>query len=129
MAKKVKKAAKKVAKKKPTKSSQKAKAPKAKTSKRSSPEKQKPAAKSKLPAVRVRMYRQGLGDCFLITFNSNNENPNNHCHLLIDCGTLGNKSTDATMAQVADSIHETIDAGGHTVVIATHEHKDHLSGF
>src|SRR5215208_5035010 len=74
------------------------------------------AAGSELPAVRVRMYRQGLGDCFLITFNSN-DNTANQRHMLIDCGTLGNKSTDATMAKVADSIHDTIDGGQLHIVV------------
>ena len=28
-----------------------------------------PGGSHQLPAVRVRMYRQGLGDCFLLTFD------------------------------------------------------------
>ena len=33
--------------------------------------------------VRVRMYRQGLGDCFLITFTRKGRTP---FQMLIDCG-------------------------------------------
>ena len=102
------------------------------------------------PRVRVRMYRQGLGDCFLVTFYTG-ERP---VHALIDCGTLGT-SGDVTMAEVvADIIRETggIPAtaadseraagegevrgdaaesrpGRLDLLVATHEHKDHVSGF
>ena len=34
--------------------------------------------------VRIRMYRQGLGDCFLLTFYGDG-GPH---HILIDCGVL-----------------------------------------
>ena len=37
------------------------------------------------PRVRIRMYRQGLGDCFLLTFHHRPE----AVHMLVDCGTLG----------------------------------------
>ena len=37
------------------------------------------------PAVKVRMYRQGLGDCFLVTLPRTNGQP---YYLLIDCGVI-----------------------------------------
>ncbi len=74
--------------------------------------------------VRVRMYRQGLGDCFLLTFD---EGPAAK-HVLIDCGTLGATTTGVAMADVVQHIHD--QTGGHlTLLVATHEHKDHVSGF
>jgi hypothetical protein len=74
--------------------------------------------------VRVRMYRQGLGDCFLLTFG---EGPAAK-HALIDCGSLGATTTGTRMQYVARSIHDT--TGRHLdLLIATHEHKDHVSGF
>jgi hypothetical protein len=75
--------------------------------------------------VRVRMYRQGLGDCFLLTFTEGKST----AHLLIDCGVLlGTGDAESTMRKVAESIRET--TGGHLdVLVATHEHWDHLSGF
>lgn len=74
--------------------------------------------------VRVRMYRQGLGDCFLLSFGE----PPDVKHILIDCGTLGATSTGIAMSDVASDIADA--TGGHLdLVIATHEHKDHLSGF
>jgi hypothetical protein len=76
------------------------------------------------PKVRVRMYRQGLGDCFLITFDPDGT----PTHMLIDCGTLGATTTGNKLAKVVDDIVTT--TGGHLhVLIATHEHLDHVSGF
>src|SRR5215210_5889757 len=81
------------------------------------------------PRVRVRMYRQGLGDCFLVTFYTG-ERP---VHALIDCGTLGT-SGGVTMAQVVADIIATTKGPGEAkgrldLLVATHEHKDHVSGF
>src|SRR5882672_10401963 len=85
------------------------------------------AKKSKLPAARVRMFRQGLGDCFLVTLNVGGNRERN---ILIDCGTLGNKSNQYNIESIADYIDDTLGKTGRIdVVIATHEHRDHLSGF
>jgi hypothetical protein len=74
--------------------------------------------------ARVRMYRQGLGDCFLLTFQTDQEAK----HILIDCGTLGATTTGVQMEKVvADIVTET--GGTLDVLVATHEHKDHVSGF
>jgi len=73
--------------------------------------------------VRVRMYRQGLGDCFLVTFFGSPDR-----HFLIDCGTLGATTTGVKMAAVVENIRTT--TRDHLdVLVATHEHKDHVSGF
>ena len=75
-------------------------------------------------AVRVRMYRQGLGDCFLLTFDPGGTER----HVLIDCGTLGATTTGVKLADVAKDIHDT--TGRHIdLLIATHEHWDHVRGF
>jgi hypothetical protein len=80
--------------------------------------------------VRVRMYRQGLGDCFLVTFPRVG---GGWCNLLIDCGVLGRG--DDTMTGIVEHIRDTIRHGRPGVkarldaVIGTHEHRDHLSGF
>src|SRR5687768_17286648 len=92
----------------------------------------KPAAKTKkkatsLPAVRVRMFRQGLGDCFLLTFHVGGDER----LMLIDCGSLGSKlAKPVKPADIAAIINKTIGPKGRLhVVVATHEHQDHLSGF
>jgi hypothetical protein len=70
------------------------------------------------------MYRQGLGDCHLITFDPGGT----PIHVLIDCGTLGATTTGVKMPSVANDIAT---ATGHHLhlLIATHEHHDHVSGF
>ena len=42
------------------------------------------------------MYRQGLGDCFLVTFDVGGDEK----HMLIDCGTLGATTTGVRIAKV-----------------------------
>lgn len=72
------------------------------------------------------MYRQGLGDCFLLTFQRKNKPDFN---LLIDCGlyqTAKNKA--GTMKDVANDIKKT-SKGALDVVALTHDHYDHTSGF
>lgn len=74
--------------------------------------------------VRVRMYRHGLGDCFLITFGVGGQ----ETHMMIDCGTLGAKTTGNKLGDIVQHIFDT--TGGHLhLLVATHEHQDHLSGF
>src|SRR5262249_8286429 len=69
----------------------------------------------------VRMYRQGLGDCFLLGFPGGG-------HMVIDCGTIGAQppsvAMDAVLADIRKSTGDELDA-----VVATHEHDDHVSGF
>ena len=56
--------------------------------------------------VRVRMFRQGLGDCFLLTF----ETADGDRHVLIDCGSLGATTTGVKMDDVVADIRELIGA-------------------
>jgi hypothetical protein len=78
------------------------------------------------PGPRVRMYRQGLGDCFLVTVPRAAGRP---LSMLIDCGVLlGTANAEEKMARVARDIAAA--TGKHLdIVVATHEHWDHLSGF
>ena len=78
-----------------------------------------------LPAVRVRMYRQGLGDCHLITFGFGG---NDERHMLIDFGTLGTNATKVRMGDVIDDIVK-VTGGKLELLVATHAHQDHVSGF
>ncbi|PWU24004.1 MAG: hypothetical protein C5B48_07620 [Candidatus Rokuibacteriota bacterium] len=75
--------------------------------------------------LRVRMYRQGLGDCFLLTCT----NGDDESHLLIDCGVLkGTPDAKRRMQEVAQSLSDTT-GGRLDRLVVTHEHWDHLSGF
>jgi hypothetical protein len=76
--------------------------------------------------VRIRTYRHGLGDCHLLRFLKPDGSP---FHMLIDCGVV-NRTPDsgALMTRVAQDIQ--LETGGVLdVVVATHQHTDHLSGF
>lgn len=78
-------------------------------------------------SINVRMYRQGLGDCFLLSFKRGETVVSN---LLIDCGLLqGTENAKAIMEKVAADIQETAGAEGLNAVAVTHEHWDHISGF
>jgi hypothetical protein len=94
------------------------------------PAKKKATTKAKKKAVqgavRVRMYRQGLGDCFLLSFPGAK---GKDVHVLIDCGViLGTPDPVPKMEQVVKDIAATT-GGRIDLLIGTHEHWDHLSGF
>jgi hypothetical protein len=85
------------------------------------------SAKTSSPyRAKVRMYRQGLGDCFLITLQRKSGAP---FYMLIDCGViLGTANATQEITNVVQDILDTTQ--GHINVLAgTHEHWDHLSGF
>jgi L-ascorbate metabolism protein UlaG (beta-lactamase superfamily) len=77
--------------------------------------------------LRIRMFRQGLGDCFLLTFD-------NKVHVLIDCGVIvGTQAPEPLMTRVVQSIRDATKGKGKKgkvdVLVVTHEHWDHVSGF
>nr|WP_156942074.1 hypothetical protein [Mesorhizobium sp. LNHC220B00] len=76
--------------------------------------------------AKIRMYRQGLGDCFLVTLPRKEGKP---YRILIDCGViLGTSQAVMRMTQVVDSV--VAETNGHVdLMLATHQHWDHLSGF
>jgi hypothetical protein len=83
--------------------------------------------------AKVRMYRHGLGDCFLVSLpRTGGTAP---YFIMIDCGViLGTADPETKMKAVVDDIAKTTGAGGGAkgkvdLLIATHEHWDHLSGF
>jgi beta-lactamase superfamily II metal-dependent hydrolase len=73
--------------------------------------------------IRIRMYRVGFGDCFLLSLQRDSGTD----HILIDCGTHPRGSIGTMDAVVKDIVKET--GGKLALVIATHAHADHLSGF
>lgn len=76
--------------------------------------------------VEVRMYRQGLGDCFLLSFKGKGGTP---FHMLIDCGALNSRHyDDDLMRKVVGNILE-VTKRSIDVIVLTHEHWDHISGF
>jgi hypothetical protein len=74
------------------------------------------------------MYRQGLGDCFLVSLPRTDGQPRLY-HVMIDCGViLGTPDPETKMTSVVENIAE-VTQGEIDLLIATHEHWDHLSGF
>lgn len=83
----------------------------------------------KLESVTVRMYRPGLGDCFLLTFRGKKGTRKFKRALLIDCGVLtGTSNESERLGKVVADIQKETGGALHTLV-CTHEHADHLSGF
>ena len=82
-------------------------------------------APSKRPTVRV--YRQGLGDCILVTLPKKD---GSDFTLMIDCGVaVATNDAVTEMTKVVDDIIEKTKAAGVDVLAVTHEHWDHVSGF
>ena len=75
--------------------------------------------------IRIRMYRVGFGDCFLVSLPLTGAA--GFRHILVDCGVHG-KGNIGTMDEVVDNIGTVTDKKL-AVVIATHAHQDHISGF
>ena len=84
--------------------------------------KRKPASRN----ATIRTYRHGLGDCHLITLYGKGAKT---YRILIDCGViLGTPDASEWMNTVMIDIEE--ETGGVIdLLVATHEHWDHLSGF
>ena len=73
------------------------------------------------------MYRLNeLGDCFLVTFTSGTSSS----RLLIDCGSFRNTGPSiARLKAITAKITEALAGKPLDVVVGTHQHNDHLSGF
>ena len=89
-------------------------------------------------ALRIRMYRHGLGDCFLLTFVREGRDDFN---MMIDCGLLqGTANGTQIMKTVVEDVEATLGVSRKgdedeeekkwlDAVVLTHEHADHTSGF
>jgi len=72
------------------------------------------------------MYRQGLGDCFLLSLPGAGAR---EFHLMVDCGViLGTPDAADRLRLVLDDVIRT--TGGRVdVLVVTHEHYDHVAAF
>ncbi|MBN8735380.1 MAG: hypothetical protein J0H27_03825 [Xanthomonadales bacterium] len=79
-------------------------------------------------SVRVRMYQVGFGDCFLLTFTYHGKAKPRH--VLVDFGSTAAPSGDpgSLLPKIAQDIQRTVGTDPFAVV-ATHRHRDHISGF
>jgi hypothetical protein len=79
------------------------------------------------PGITIRMYCQGLGDCFLLTFHSDPQAK--PARVMIDCGVFLNTPGESSrLRAVVDHILKET-SGEIDLLIVTHEHWDHIAGF
>lgn len=82
--------------------------------------------------VKVRMYRTGLGDCFLLAFPrraKGNVPRDKVFYMLIDCGVYySTESGGERMKKIVGHIRDST-AGRLDLLVITHEHWDHVSAF
>jgi beta-lactamase superfamily II metal-dependent hydrolase len=90
---------------------------------------QKASAKktSAVAPLRVRMYRVGFGDFFLLTVPSKT-GPQ---HVLIDCGVTKGKTGKGDIGTIKAAVADMAKETGRklALVIVTHRHMDHIIGF
>ncbi len=75
----------------------------------------------------VRMYRLNeLGDCFLVTFAAGTSKT----RMLIVCGSFRNGAPSiARLSTIVGSIKSELAGATLDIVVGTHQHNDHVSGF
>jgi hypothetical protein len=78
----------------------------------------------KITSIKIRMYNTGsVGDCFLLLFQKGAATT---FTMMIDCG--GIKTTSAAVTPCVEDIRTTCN-GKLDLMIVTHQHEDHISGF
>lgn len=83
--------------------------------------------KPKNNEVRVRLYSQGVGDCFLLAFPADNER--GVCYLAIDCGVaLGTPERELRSRLIVEDLAAAT-GGILDILVITHQHFDHISSF
>jgi hypothetical protein len=78
-------------------------------------------------ALTIRMYNVGFGDCFLLSF----EYPKTKKHVLVDFGSTAAPKRGPKgdfMGRIAEDIRK-VSEGRLAGIVASHRHRDHISGF
>jgi len=78
-------------------------------------------------SAKICMYRLlELGDCFLVTFTAGASKS----RMLVDCGSFRNSAVSAArLDKITKAIAQDLAGAPIDVVVGTHQHNDHLSGF
>ena len=78
--------------------------------------------------IRVRMYRVGFGDFFLVSILDEQEKP---LHILIDCGVFRGKSQKGDIHSIEAAVEHMAKETDRQLelVVMTHRHADHIAGF
>ncbi|WP_422104202.1 MBL fold metallo-hydrolase [Winogradskyella sp.] len=85
-----------------------------------------------IDSIKVRMYRHGFGDCFLLQYFNTDEKV---CSMLIDCGIKWNDKVEGvSLKSVVNNIKTLLPKTTEgkprlDFLIITHEHWDHVAGF
>jgi beta-lactamase superfamily II metal-dependent hydrolase len=77
--------------------------------------------------IRVRMYRVGFGDFFLVTFLNDGQ----PVHVIVDCGVFKGTSQTGDIGSIEAAVANMLETTGGQValIIMTHRHADHIAGF
>lgn len=83
--------------------------------------------------VKVRMYRTGLGDCFLLALpkTATKKDPRKVYYLLVDCGVYFRTPKENNVPRIQAIVNHIAAATGGVLdlLVITHEHWDHVSAF
>jgi beta-lactamase superfamily II metal-dependent hydrolase len=87
----------------------------------------KPAPNPANAELRIRMYRVGFGDFFLVTVPAA-DGPQ---HILVDCGVTPGKTKEGDIGTIKDAVAHMADVTKSklALIIVTHRHQDHIIGF
>lgn len=86
-----------------------------------------PSATATPPRATIRMYRHGLGDCILLQIMRAGAAP---YRILFDCGLiLGVPGAKDKMTEVVEHLKTTLGGAPLDLLVVTHPHWDHVSGF
>src|SRR5215207_3930790 len=76
-------------------------------------------------AIQIRMYNVGFGDCFLLRIPTDD----GERRMLVDCGYHSQGKGKFSDVDLVTQIKKDLAGKGLDVVVATHRHQDHISGF
>ena len=87
----------------------------------------RPSTDTGQAGLRVRMYRVGFGDFFLLSIPT----PGGQEHVLIDCGVFKGTSGSGDIGSIESAVDDLaqVTGGALALVIMTHRHADHIIGF
>jgi hypothetical protein len=87
----------------------------------------RPVAAVKATGLKVRMYRVGFGDFFLLTIPTA-AGPR---YILIDCGVFKGTTGKGDLGSIVEAVEDLYQTTGGklALVIMTHRHADHIAGF
>ena len=85
------------------------------------------AGAPKAKGLKVRMYRVGFGDFFLLTVPT----PKGDRYIVIDCGVFKGTSQTGDIGTIEAAVEDLFKTtrGKLSLVIMTHRHADHIAGF